>query len=1167
MTQRQLAPFLLALVLLAGGCGDPDPVNIECGTGTEERDGRCVAIVNVMTTCAPGTVLDEDTDSCVSFTECAEGTELNPVTESCEPIAECGPDTRLDLGTRTCVPIETCGEGTTLDPVTKQCVPDAVCGVGTVANPQTGLCEPVFPCEEGSTLNEETGRCENELGCGTGQVIIDGKCELENQELIDQADALETLPDLNDPAFGGTPESITLEAMGEETIFVGNIGRPSDFDGDGDDDQDRDFWRFSGTVGQTLDIRVVTAGLPQPTFIVHGPNDYRREAPLGWIAEAQRHVVLPYTGDYEIEVVPTVFVSAQIQLGGSEADYIGIVEEIAAPVLTALVPQPAAAPALFTGELIDLSDNGFSITTPARSALELSLVNLGASAEPVLLFFRRDGSFAGEVILDLARSTRVNAFTALDDELYVIVDFVRARGPQTGFQVELIAVPLHDLGTLDQTLASTSTSVPAVTTIAWAFDIPTGVVLNAQISVMTDPDVQLIAPSGVRSSIDDNDSLLFYASPGEYIVFAHNDTTILRNNVALTLSPEVPIDLGLLDPSGTSSATASGPELGFGFNQSGSVWIVARHATGGLFDIHVQNDYGIGDSELRVFSEVGAQIRVLDRPHLDRHAGVLVDAMELIMIELTSADPAVLDWRTTVVAEPPPPNLDAEPNDTLVTAIDIGPLPVVLVGGTGTQELDYYTFQLPAPLAPHQSVEIAFDNLATQSMSQVSDAGLINVFDQNLVKLASIQKPESGSFAGVIGPSSVTYVGAFEGPGPFFIEVSSSLITAPTQYQLRVRVVDTPMEDEPNDDVATANVLGPLPASIYGFRATDAGGDPEDVFRLDLAQAIPAGRSLSIFARNFETNNGFTAQLEDELGNIIRQQPGGIASAVNMVIQVPELAAGTYYIRLAGGSSATRAMFKLTVAIGPWTEAEPNDTAANAVVLGVLSTSSTSLSIEGAAATGETDLFLFDLAAPLATNQSIEVRLWNQSDTTSMRLDFYDGVTPGTSPSFGFDSNWINWVYAAPDGTGPFAVRVQGGTGSLGGDHYRLRVGFGPRSETEPNDLEADALDISVLPAVVRGQAAQNDRDAYRVVLPADLAAGEVLRARVQNLADTTRMSIELFASEFTTQLLDVNGAQVTADSTPGLAAGTYYLVVGQDNGATTTTDHYDLTVEVANVE
>lgn len=153
-----LRTFLALATLSASaltGCGGND-----CGPGTVERDGECVAAEDVdEVSCGSGTTLENG--ACVADSvSCGDGTMLTD--GQCVAARVCGIDTTEESGT--CVPADTvCAAGTTFNTSTgkcedttgvtcgagtlqagAECVPDysVVCAPGTIEDPSSGECVP-----------------------------------------------------------------------------------------------------------------------------------------------------------------------------------------------------------------------------------------------------------------------------------------------------------------------------------------------------------------------------------------------------------------------------------------------------------------------------------------------------------------------------------------------------------------------------------------------------------------------------------------------------------------------------------------------------------------------------------------------------------------------------------------------------------------------------------------------------------------------------------------------------------------------------------------------------------------------------------------------------------------------------------------------------------------
>ena len=112
----------------------------------------------------------------------------------------------------------------------------------------------------------------------------------------------------------------------------------------------------------------------QPAFTVTGPNGYYRESQLGFALDADRQLVLPFDGEYDVTVLPSVVLQgASEPIGDANATYAAIIEVQAWPVATALAVPVSGELVQSAGSLLNLDDNFFQLsadaTTPRRCAL------------------------------------------------------------------------------------------------------------------------------------------------------------------------------------------------------------------------------------------------------------------------------------------------------------------------------------------------------------------------------------------------------------------------------------------------------------------------------------------------------------------------------------------------------------------------------------------------------------------------------------------------------------------------------------------------------------------------------------------------------------------------------------------------------------------------------
>ena len=294
----------------------------------DEESGTCVT---ADTTCSDGSTFDQATGKCVPDTEvvCGEKTEPN-ADGICVPATDeiCGPKTAADDQGRCVIQPETCGAGSELDPNTNECVPaEAACGTGLALDSESMTCVPTADvCDAGTEFDEESGLCLPDA-CQEGEMVVNGVCLNPAEELVQNPDVTES--ENNDPALGGTAQDLTVPNIGDgKTVFTGTIGAPSDIDGDGSADQDLDVFKFTGSVGQFLNVGVQSLGAPAPGFIIEGPNGYERWSTVGTQPNPARQLVLPYDGDYTITVLPQLKMESNDYdpIGGDDWDYVGWVE-------------------------------------------------------------------------------------------------------------------------------------------------------------------------------------------------------------------------------------------------------------------------------------------------------------------------------------------------------------------------------------------------------------------------------------------------------------------------------------------------------------------------------------------------------------------------------------------------------------------------------------------------------------------------------------------------------------------------------------------------------------------------------------------------------------------------------------------------------------------------
>lgn len=327
---RKLALLLLSCLTALGlaavltGCG-----GAECGEGTIEQDGECVMEHDI--DCPPGHVLEGG--ECIS--ECAADEVLKD--GECAAEVTCGANTTASDDGTECIaddPVE-CGENTELAADTNECiVTDETCGENTAFSAEANQCLPTGDvCTDGTHFDEETGLCYPDASCKPGDVVIDGVCSSQGEQLFAEAEVIaegNTNPDL-----GGEPADLGVDDVGDEVVFGGTIGEPEDFDEDEQLDQQMGFFRLDAEAGDWFEITIHSAGLPDPMFGVYSEeydeHYYERFSGDGTGSTKTRQIAVPEDGSYLITVFPGAIPKPNLLVGDEDWNYAGTVEKIETP--------------------------------------------------------------------------------------------------------------------------------------------------------------------------------------------------------------------------------------------------------------------------------------------------------------------------------------------------------------------------------------------------------------------------------------------------------------------------------------------------------------------------------------------------------------------------------------------------------------------------------------------------------------------------------------------------------------------------------------------------------------------------------------------------------------------------------------------------------------------
>lgn len=243
------------------GCNGND---IECGPGTQNQSGECIAVPVESVECGDQTMA-VDGVCVVADNLCPDGQVY--AAGSCRPRgAECGADTRLFNGT--CVPAED------------------LCPTGQVY---------------------VSGACRMERGCGPGTMEMDGQCQL-----IDPFADVTVMEasEPNAPDFEeGAATALAVPSEGQTVVASGALSTRGD-----SSQTDFDSFVFTGTAGQQVRVEVSAVGAPRVGFMLRGPSDYERLVLPFDTRNAERVFILPVDGTDEVTVAHPAALAQRAQV-------------------------------------------------------------------------------------------------------------------------------------------------------------------------------------------------------------------------------------------------------------------------------------------------------------------------------------------------------------------------------------------------------------------------------------------------------------------------------------------------------------------------------------------------------------------------------------------------------------------------------------------------------------------------------------------------------------------------------------------------------------------------------------------------------------------------------------------------------------------------------------
>lgn len=248
---------------------------------------------------------------------------------------------------------------------------------------------------------------------------------------------------------------------------------------------------------------------------------------------------------------------------------------------------------------------------------------------------------------------------------------------------------------------------------------------------------------------------------------------------------------------------------------------------GTVLDVQLQNLTQTNATFLRVFDDAGTKISEANETVVTGTFILPIDGAGPFFIELEGTGTTVYDY--ALVVERRAVLTEVEPNDSTATAttIDVSSLPTRVFGRSRSNEIDHFTFTLPAPLP-------AGTGLLLRARNEVeSDDVDLTLRAANGTTTIATTRHEDGVLLHATGSETT-----------FFVQVNGRASTRPEFYALTVDTIG-PVELEPNNTLGTAT---PLPLDVDGAARVYGQGvrDAIDVYRVELGAPLAAGEALSV---------------------------------------------------------------------------------------------------------------------------------------------------------------------------------------------------------------------------------------------------------------------------------------------------------------------------------
>lgn len=780
-------------------------------------------------------------------------------------------------------PTVSCGEGTVLQ--SGKCVlaeTPLTCGDGTVE--RDGACVPteaLDTCGDGTTFNTERGLCLADVVCGPGTTAMSGRC-LPDEEMVTLPGDPEAAGE-NDPAFGGTPQAVTLAAVGDSVQIRGTLDVPTDKNGDEQVDQDVDVYRFSGTAGMMIDVKVMQTGLGAFGLEIHGPGGFRRQAPR-YAASPQRMVYLPVDGEYEIVVTSQarLFDPAAGAIGGADYGYLLVIEDKGPLDVATAEVLDLAGSAELKGQLERLDGALVKVQATSGALVRLAIEGLGEGASPIFTFVDAQGLPLGTAATGVTQTL----VQAADAGVWVWLDYARLER-QSSYTLRGTTLNAEDLGQSlkagGQAVKSTSVQLGPTRDLYIAIDVehvdaggaatPQGVVVEFEAELLQSDlatSAQVFGPNNALLAAEGGRTVRFYAdAPGRYIVrLINRDENLPQTITELAARSAIPFDLGTVGAGGAQDAS---------FTVPGDAPVYFTFATASALGV---------DLELASSSGEPLSMTFFDRDTFSLQDATQGDApltltRQLVaragravgIISTLSDQSAQVTIKATGTGAP---TLEVEPNDRFVTAQQLPAAEGFFAGELPPGDVDTFTF------TPAQTTLLQIRSRTFGSQGAIQTTLMTG--DQQVVDQSA---PSFGTTAGgAVVEAGRTYT----------LTLTSPEANGTVGYSLSFEpIAGAPVEAEPNPDTASASTLSAAGAGEYEAVGTVTGFGDEDWFTI----TSPQTRYVSI---GLETPEGF-AQVSPSL--IVE------AFAADGITEIPigslaQLPAGAAYIRVRVGNNTGR---------------------------------------------------------------------------------------------------------------------------------------------------------------------------------------------------------------------------------------------------------------------